>query len=104
MNSYEFSKYLETILPEFIEIKSQHKTVLKEGGKFAPSIDVKNITFSHFNSPINIISINFTILDKGGYHNRFDRILVTYDQAYIRKLFSDFLIKNRNKKINDIIS
>ncbi len=103
MKSYEFSKYLETIIPEFIEIKSQHKSVLKEGGKFAPSIEVKSIEISK-NNPINIIFINFTIVDKGGYHNTFDKILVTYDQAYIRKLFSDFLIKNRNKKIDDIIS
>lgn len=105
MKSYEFEfgKYLETIIPEFLYIKSQHKNALKEGGQFAPSIDVKNIEISKFNSPINIIVINFTVLDKGGYHNSFDKVLVTYDQDYINKLYSDFLIERRNNKIDDII-
>jgi hypothetical protein len=99
----EFGEYLETIIPEFLCIKSQEKIVLKEGGMFAPSIDVANIKTSNFNSTLNIIVINFIVVDKGGYHNRFDKILVSYDQDYINNLYSDFLILRRNKKL-DIIN
>jgi hypothetical protein len=99
----EFVKYLETVLPEFLCIKSQHKNVLKEGGMFAPSVFVDIDLPKPKGTGINLIVINYTVVDKGGYHNSFGRFLVTGDQNYINKLYSDFLTERRNNKI-DIIS
>jgi hypothetical protein len=81
INSYEFSKYMEKIVPQSIEIKLQEKIVIKDGGKYAPYLSIDN----------NLLIMEFTIVDKGGYHNSFGRVILSDDKEYIKKLYNDFL-------------
>jgi hypothetical protein len=72
---------MEKIVPQFIEIKLQEKIVIKDGGKYAPYLSIDNDT----------LIMDFILVDKGGYHNSFDRVILSEDKEYIKKLYNKFL-------------
>jgi hypothetical protein len=66
---------MEKIVPQFVEIKLQEKIVIKDGGKYAPYLSIDNDT----------LIMDFILVDKGGYHS-FDRVILSEDKEYIKKL------------------